>query len=214
MSRKFIVSSLILIPASLLVLWASDPNAGGDWPMWGGTADRNMVSSMKSVPTTWDVKTKKNIRWVAELGSQSYGNPVVAGGMVYVGTNNESPRDPAVKGDKGVLMAFRESDGEFQWQDANRIHVRTVAAPGQAISIQVTHHPGWHAKVNGISRDVKSDGLGLMWIAPGCTGPCDVQLEYTAGAELLICHVLSAAALVLLAVFFCWSVQNNFAQRA
>jgi len=25
----------------------------------------------------------------AQLGSQSYGNPVVAGGQVYVGTNNE-----------------------------------------------------------------------------------------------------------------------------
>ena len=67
----------------------SDP-AGTDWPMWGGTPDRNMLSSMKGLPTTWDVKTKKNIKWVAELGSQAYGNPVVANGMVFVGTNNES----------------------------------------------------------------------------------------------------------------------------
>jgi len=119
MSKKLISASLAAIPATMLVLWASDPNANGDWPMWGGTADRNMVSGMKAAPTTWDVKTKKNIKWMAELGSQSYGNPVVAGGMVYVGTNNESPRDPAVKGDKGILMAFRESDGAFQWQDVN-----------------------------------------------------------------------------------------------
>ena len=49
--------------------------------MWGGTPDRNMVSSMKGLPTTWDVKTKKNVKWVAELGSQTYGNPVVAGGI-------------------------------------------------------------------------------------------------------------------------------------
>ena len=53
---------------------ASDPGTG-DWPMWGGTPDRNMVSSMKGLPTEWDVKTKKNVKWVAELGSQSYGNP-------------------------------------------------------------------------------------------------------------------------------------------
>jgi outer membrane protein assembly factor BamB len=119
MSKKLIASALAAIPATMLVVWASDPNAGGDWPMWGGTPDRNMVSSMKGVPTTWDVKTKKNIKWMAELGSQSYGNPVVAGGVVYVGTNNEGVKDPAVKGDKGVLMAFRESDGEFLWQDAN-----------------------------------------------------------------------------------------------
>ena len=94
---------------------ASDPGTG-DWPMWGGTPDRNMVSNMKGLPAEWDVKTKKNVKWVAELGSQSYGNPVVAGGMVFVGTNNELLRDPKQGGDRGVLMAFRESDGEFLWQ--------------------------------------------------------------------------------------------------
>jgi hypothetical protein len=94
---------------------ASDP-PNADWPMWGGTADRNMLSTMKGLPTTWDVKTKKNVKWVAELGSQAYGNPTVAGGYVYVGTNNESARDPEIKGDKGILMAFRESDGQFMWQ--------------------------------------------------------------------------------------------------
>ena len=94
---------------------ASDPGTG-DWPMWGGTPDRNMVSNMKGLPTEWDVKTKKNVKWVAQLGSQSYGNPVVADGMVFVGTNNEGLRDPKQGGDRGVLMAFRESDGEFMWQ--------------------------------------------------------------------------------------------------
>src|SRR5256714_5848881 len=96
----------------------SDPG-NGDWPMWGGTPDRNMVSNMKGLPTEWDVKTKKNVKWVADLGSQSYGNPVVAGGMVFVGTNNERLRDPKQPGDRGVLMAFRESDGEFLWQQTH-----------------------------------------------------------------------------------------------
>ena len=94
---------------------ASDPGTNS-WPMWGGTPDRNQVSNMKNVPSEWDVKTKKNIKWVAELGSQSYGNPVVAGGMVFVGTNNELVRDPKQPGDRGVLMAFRETDGQFLWQ--------------------------------------------------------------------------------------------------
>ena len=103
-------ASRFLPPAS-----ASDPG-GGDWPMWGGTPDRNMISNMKGLPTSWDVKAKTNVKWVAALGSQSYGNPIVAGGQVYVGTNNEGLRDPKVTGDKGILMAFRESDGEFLWQ--------------------------------------------------------------------------------------------------
>ena len=116
---KMINKSLALIVCvalgGLSLIARSDP-ANKDWPMWGGTPDRNMVSSMKGLPTTWDVKTKKNVRWVAELGSQTYGNPVVSNGVVLVGTNNEAMKDPAVKGDKGILMAFRESDGEFLWQ--------------------------------------------------------------------------------------------------
>jgi outer membrane protein assembly factor BamB len=35
---------------------------------------------------------------------------------VLVGTNNEALRDPKQGGDRGVVMAFRESDGEFLWQ--------------------------------------------------------------------------------------------------
>jgi outer membrane protein assembly factor BamB len=99
-------------------LIASDPGTG-DWPMWGGTPDRNMVSNMKGLPSEWDLKTKKNVKWVADLGSQSYGNAVVAGGMVFVGTNNEGLRDPKQPGDRGVLMAFRESNGEFLWQQTH-----------------------------------------------------------------------------------------------
>ena len=98
-----------------LLLLAGDP-ATHDWPMWGGTADRNMVSAMKGAPAAWDVKTGKNVKWVAKLGSQTYGNPVVAGGQVYVGTNNELVRNPKEAGDRSVLMCFRESDGKFLWQ--------------------------------------------------------------------------------------------------
>lgn len=111
-------AALFAAGGSPVSLSASDPGTG-DWPMWGGTPDRNMVSTMKGLPAEWDVKTKKNIRWVADLGSQSYGNPVVAGGMVFVGTNNELLRDPKQPGDRGVLMAFRESDGEFLWQQTH-----------------------------------------------------------------------------------------------
>jgi outer membrane protein assembly factor BamB len=97
---------------------AGDPGSGS-WPMWGGTPDRNMVSTAKGLPTDWDVKTGKNVKWSADLGSQSYGNLVVAGGMVFIGTNNEKLRDPKQAGDRGVLMTFRESDGEFLWQQTH-----------------------------------------------------------------------------------------------
>jgi outer membrane protein assembly factor BamB len=106
----------ILVPGWVLFqAYAADPG-NGDWPMWGGTPDRNMTSKMKGLPVTWDINKKVNVKWVAQLGSQTYGNPVVAGGYVLVGTNNEALRDPKQGGDRGVLMAFRESDGQFMWQ--------------------------------------------------------------------------------------------------
>ena len=95
---------------------AALPIVAGDWPMWGGRPDRNMISTEKNIPRTWDIKTKTNIKWVSELGSQSYGNPVVGAGKVFVGTNNELRRNPKEDGDRGVVMCFRESDGEFLWQ--------------------------------------------------------------------------------------------------
>src|SRR5215467_5129996 len=114
--QPVVLMTALLVSAAFLIQ-ASDPGIG-DWPMWGGTPDRNMVSNQKVV-SSWDVKTGKNVKWVAQLGSQSYGNPVVSGGQVYVGTNNELVRDPKEGGDRGVLMAFRESDGQFLWQHTN-----------------------------------------------------------------------------------------------
>ena len=101
-----------------------------DWPMWGGSPTRNMVTESKGLPApgeivpgkflpkseTIDPKSTKNVRWVVKLGSQAYGTPVVAGGRVYVGTNNESPRDPKQTGDRGVMMVFDEKTGDFLWQ--------------------------------------------------------------------------------------------------
>src|SRR5262245_48899596 len=103
-----------------------------DWGQWGGSSLRNNTSKGKNIPAEWTVGTfdkngkwvkegSKNIKWVAHLGSQSYGNPVIANGQVYVGTNNGAgylKRYPATV-DLGVLVAFGEADGKFLWQHSN-----------------------------------------------------------------------------------------------
>jgi outer membrane protein assembly factor BamB len=63
-----------------------------------------------------DMSTTKNCLWVAKLGSQTYGTPMIANGQVYVGTNNESPRDQKSIGDRGIMMVFDEYTGQFKWQ--------------------------------------------------------------------------------------------------
>ncbi|MEZ6087224.1 MAG: PQQ-binding-like beta-propeller repeat protein [Pirellulaceae bacterium] len=52
------------------------------------------------------------------MGSQTYGNPVVADGKVYVGTNNSAGYLKRYPGDVdlGCLLCFDEADGKFLWQ--------------------------------------------------------------------------------------------------
>lgn len=117
------------IGAALLGLSFLGSNAWGqDWPQWGGTDDRNMYSPAKNLPDRFepgkmkrgteevDLSTTKNVKWVAKLGSQSYGNATVSKGRVFVGTNNDSPRDGQHQGDRSILMVFNERDGAFLWQ--------------------------------------------------------------------------------------------------
>src|SRR5208282_2111354 len=107
----------IFLAVVLMTLAASRSSQAADWHMWGGTPQRNMINTVeKNIPDSGDVNTGKNIKWVAQMGSQSFGNPVIAGGKIFVGINNQFERQPNVKGDKGIVMCFNETDGKFLWQ--------------------------------------------------------------------------------------------------
>lgn len=87
-----------------------------DQPQWGERYSRNMVSAERGLPATFDPKSGQNVRWVARLGSDTHSTPVIAGGRVYLGTNNRVPRDPRHQGDRGVLLCLDERTGELLWQ--------------------------------------------------------------------------------------------------
>lgn len=131
--RWFSVTATVVVFAAVLgfVAWqgpsgdSSRVNAdasrveGRSWPLWGGSVQRNLVNLVeKDVPIKWSNRKGKeqNIKWSVPLGSMAYGGPVIAGGKIFIGTNNERPRNKAIRGDKGILMCFRESDGQFLWQ--------------------------------------------------------------------------------------------------
>ena len=118
--RWLAVATTLVVFGGVLVLarlaWATvaghvgrGPGGGGEersmariWPLFGGTIHRNMVNPVETnMPTEWDVEKGKNIKWVAELGSKAYGGPVIAGGKIFIGTNNAAPRDPAGHGRQG-----------------------------------------------------------------------------------------------------------------
>ncbi len=132
-----------LLGCGLLLVGLLGVARGGDWPQWGGRDARNMVSPEQHLadsfepgrltrmgpttdpadeptgaehPVALDAATSRNVKWSATLGSQCYGNVVVAGGRVLLGTNNAHPRDPQVRGQHGVLLCLDERTGKFMWQ--------------------------------------------------------------------------------------------------
>jgi outer membrane protein assembly factor BamB len=131
MARAAAVAALLLSGALLVANTTQPPSNlesvvtanGRDWPMLGGSPNRNLVNlAERNLPETWDVTRGTNVKWSAKLGSQSYGGPVIAEGKLFVGTNNGQPRNPRIKGDKGILMCFREKDGAFLWQAVHDKH--------------------------------------------------------------------------------------------
>ncbi len=120
------IAAVLLAGASAFA--AHHKSVTKNWPMWGGTPDRNMVAKAKGLVTEVetgdfirgtekiDMETTKGVKWVTKLGSITYGTPSIYKGKIYVGTNNESPRDANQTGDRGILMCFDEETGDFNWQ--------------------------------------------------------------------------------------------------
>jgi len=100
----------------VLVVACSSALSAQETAMFGNTPSRNMVSDETGIVADWDIASGTNVLWSQPVGSQAYGGPVVANGRVYVGTNNEGRRDPAIEGDRGVMMAFEATTGNFLWQ--------------------------------------------------------------------------------------------------
>src|SRR5438309_968882 len=115
-SRRVVLAGLALLGGLLVLTWAFNPAEPGrsaipyatgtaaaadakagpsDHPMFGGTPSRNMVNlTDKNIPDKFEAEGKDVLLWKADLGSKAYGGPTIAGGRVYVGTNNARPRNP------------------------------------------------------------------------------------------------------------------------
>lgn len=151
----------------------------GDWNQWGGSSLRNNVPVVDSekVPTEfapgefdrntgkWNPASSKNIKWVAALGSQTYGNTVVSNGKVYIGTNNGAgylKRYPADT-DLGCLIAFDEKTGKFLWQDSSeklptgRVHDWPLM--GVCCSVYAEGDRVWYVSSRGEVKCVDAEGF-------------------------------------------------------
>ena len=143
----------------------------GDWPMWGGSIDRNMVSPLSDLDLEFNLQEGDRVNWVSNLGSQTYGNAIVAGDRVFVGCNNGAKYRPKYAGeegkpapDKGVVLCFDEATGEFIWQlTRDKLTIGRVSDwPLQGICST----PAVELSEN------KEDGKGRLWVV---TNRCELM---------------------------------------
>lgn len=87
---------------------------------------------------------------------------------------------------------------DMRWDGTNRIFVHANVSSGQVVSVQISYHPGWRARANGQTVPLLRDALGLIWLAPACQGPCDLELDYDGGWELRLSRYISSATVALL----------------
>jgi hypothetical protein len=83
----------------------------------------------------------------------------------------------------------------FEWVATDAAKITVELRPEHVLSVQMSWHPGWTARVNGERRRTWGDPLGQMVVEPRCDGGCTVDLSYDGGAEMRTAQVLSWVAI-------------------
>jgi outer membrane protein assembly factor BamB len=108
----------LAIAGMALCLYSIEVSAK-DWPQWGGTDGKNMVSEETGLPESFVpgekdtqagrilMETTKNVKWATKLCQAIYSTPVVAKGKIFIGG-----RQPGL----GLLMCLDEQTGKLLWQ--------------------------------------------------------------------------------------------------
>jgi outer membrane protein assembly factor BamB len=132
-----------------------------------------------------DPATTKNVNWAVWLGSFAYGNPTVAGGKVFLGTDDlslsEDPRFTRSRG--GLIKCLDEATGELLWQ---------LACPRRTNIPKEMHFSQQHLgvcsspTVEGDRVYVVSSAGDVLCLdvdgqADGNDGPCTDEGQYMAG---------------------------------
>lgn len=151
----------------------------GDWPQWGGTACRNMISLERNLPDSFIpgsksnqgsgivMSTTKNVKWAARIGDFSCGTPVVACGKVYLAGMSDT---------QGILKCFDETTGKLIWQ-----WTKPCRPDLKADAMNFRQFP----KQLGVCSTPVIDGQRLYFVDQNCVAQClDVNgLPPAAGAE-------------------------------
>jgi len=104
---------------------------GADWPQWGRTPQRDMVSSERGLPDTFEpvrqsaatrsatapTTRPRHVKWYLPIGVRANATPVVAQGRVLMGSATR-PAASVRSSDQGagLLQCVDEQTGQLLWQ--------------------------------------------------------------------------------------------------
>ena len=167
--------SLLIAAIGLL----SHGTRADDSPQWRHRPDGNSVSNETGLPDRFDQITGKpagaslqNVKWVAPMGSGTFGSPVIAGGKVFVG-GFVSQQNTA------TLWCFQESDGKLLWQMRSPLFWKLVnrtwgicstpAVDGDRVYVLGQHGEVFCLDANGLNgRPASPDDLDLITTGREC----------------------------------------------
>jgi len=172
--------------------------AAGDWPQWGRTDGRNMVSDERGLPdlrppegedtTRLTTGDSPYVKWKVRVGATTWGNPTTTAGRVFVGT----------AGNGGELKCIDAATGALRWEFVSP--PRTFPTPLRPEKWE--RYSSWdylamtHAQTRwGICSSATVDGdrvyilnqrgevvcLDLGGLADGNQGPFTDEAKYKAG---------------------------------
>ena len=163
--------------------------AAADWPQWGGTDGRNMVSGEKSLPgdtigqvafadANWDVL------WSVRTGPYVYGSPTIADGRVFAGTGDlrwADARFEATNG--GMVICVEQRTGKMLWRLLVPRYTKTIHGSrfdDMAIGVcSASTVEGKYAYV--VSNRAEVLCLDVLGQTDGNDGPFTDEARYMAG---------------------------------
>ena len=89
----------------------------------------------------------------------------------------------------------------FRWVNQHEAEISARTEEDQALFVQETCDPGWHAFEGNTERNVSCGPLGLITIDPQYTGPHTIRLSYSGGPEDNIARSAQLAGLLILVVW-------------
>lgn len=133
-----------------------------------------------------------------------YGVPRRHASLAYVVRRDEIvSRAPYNIEDVEPILAYEAAleDGSrasahFTWRSPSEIVIEAELNSGEAISVQISYHPGWRAATEGREVPLRADGLGLIVLEPDCAGRCKVEMKFDGGWEMRLARLAQAAALL------------------